>query len=104
MAHRIRLAGPWEMLPLQDRVRFIRRFGAPTNLAGERVLLVLDQVPGTAEISLNQQPLGVIPSGHTGAQFDIGRYLAPRNQLTIVASPESASVVTTSVCLEIKPL
>lgn len=65
-------------------VRFTRHFNLPTNLEPQdRVDLVLDGLGGTAEILLNQVPVGSDqPPDQTG-RFDITQLLRPHNILEI---------------------
>ena len=86
-AHRIRLHGFWEVTPLPDgRVRHRRRFGRP-RIAGpaETVWVAGDPVPGAAEVSLNDEPLGRVEPGQPFA-FDVTSRLNPRNDLTLDVS------------------
>jgi hypothetical protein len=66
------------------RVRFTRRFGYPGRIdAGERVWLTFAGVDGTAEVWLNDRPLG----RHEGAagpfEHDVTALLEARNRLVV---------------------
>ena len=67
----------------RGRVRYVRRFGCPTNLtSGDRVWLVLEAVDARAEVMLNDEPLGSV-TGPAGGRFDITAALRDRNVLTV---------------------
>jgi beta-galactosidase/beta-glucuronidase len=69
----------------RGRVRFVRRFGQPTNLgASERVWLVCEGVDLRGEASLNGRPLGELQGWRTVARFDVTTQLELRNELAIV--------------------
>lgn len=122
--HRIRLRGPWDVEPLSPAmpalrvslpttlrngglagyaglVRFVRRFGRPTNLSvGDTVWLVFEGVSGAAEVHLNDRDLGrVVGTG----RFEVGDLLAERNAIavTVEAADDSAGIVG-DVVLEIR--
>ena len=124
-AHRIRLRGPWDVRPhtgdapagrmtvpgtLRDggwagftgRVSFYRRFGRPSNLSpAETVRLVLDQVPGLAEVRLNDERLGPLVGAES---FDVTNRLAERNTLEVVLdATDDACGLVGDVVLEITP-
>ncbi len=109
--HRIRLRGPWELVPLErsgggplpaagrvevpgdlservdpefrGQVRLERRFNAPTNLdPGERVLLVFDRLDRSAEVTLNGTAL--VRNAQSPECHDIRPQLALHNRLEIV--------------------
>lgn len=82
-------------------VRFVRRFGRPTNLAvGDSVWLVFEGVRGAAEVRLNGQELGRVEG--TG-RFEVGGFLAERNAVavTVKAADDSGGIVG-DVVLEIR--
>ena len=65
-------------------VRFTRHFNLPTNLEPrDRVDLVLDGLGGTAEIRLNQVPVGMVQRPDQTGRFDITPLLRPHNILEI---------------------
>jgi hypothetical protein len=81
----------------RGRVRYVRRFGLPTNLdAEDQVSLVIDGVDyfGTAE--LNGTPLGELVGYRRPAVFEVRQLLAPRNTLVLeveLPAYESAAAV-----------
>ena len=105
--HTIRLRGPWEVAPLADSpgtTRCIRRFHKPTGLdAGERVWLVIEELPGQARVSLNAAPIAEVDRNST-RRLDITPLLRPHNELAIdVACPADSDLASclNSVRLEI---
>ena len=77
--HRIRLRRPWQSEGRGDRIRWTRRFGRPTGLApGQRVWLVLEDVPAASAVSLNGH---VLPVGERA--FDVTALLRARNELVL---------------------
>ena len=80
MPHTISLRHPWQCQPCDGGSRWIRRFNWPAELtAGETALLVIQDLPTTARVELNNQP---IADDHAG-NFDITTRLARSNQLAI---------------------
>lgn len=76
----------------RGQVRFTRPFNRPTNLElHERVDLVLDGVGGSAEVRLNEQPVGRVAEGETSARFEITSLLRPHNILSICVNWASNS-------------
>jgi len=68
----------------RGRVRYIRRFGLPTNLEPhEQVWLVIEGVDYFGMLSLNGQSLGEVVGFQTPREFDIQGLLADRNLLTL---------------------
>jgi hypothetical protein len=122
--HRIRLRGPWDVRPhaadvspgrmtvpgtlrvggwvgIAGHVSFYRRFGQPSNLtATERVWLVFERIVGSAEVRLNDEPLG--PIDGSGA-FDVTEQLVKRNvlEVVVVAADDGCGIVG-DVVLEIR--
>lgn len=108
--HAIRLRGPWQIEPLDDRspappveiavpgdwsaalgenfrgpARYTRRFGLPTNLSPqERVFLVIERVHGQATIELNGQLLGTQTGVDELRKYEVTSLLQLRNSLQIV--------------------
>lgn len=82
-----RMPGDWsETLGanFRGRVRFTRHFHRPTGLdARDRVDLVLAEVEGSAELVLNDQPLGRIALGAGAARFEVSDHLQLRNLLQV---------------------
>ncbi len=69
----------------RGRVRYVRRFGRPTNLApGQTVWLVCDGVDLAGSASLNGRPLGEMTGSQAATRFDVTAELAERNELVIV--------------------
>lgn len=105
--YRIRLRGPWEVVPhatgaargrmavpgtlraggwpgYVGPVSFYRRFGKPSNLGTtDRVRLAFERVTGSAGVYLNGEPLG--PLAGSGA-FDVTGRLRERNELEVRTS------------------
>ncbi len=100
--HQIRLRGPWEIvtpdgstkrkqmpdrgeeLPSDHGLRFIRRFGAPTNLDPyERVWLVVQGFQASAEVKLGGEQLATMVEPRWW-DWDITAKLQDRNQVEIV--------------------
>jgi hypothetical protein len=109
--HRIRLRGPWDLVPLdrtdgdaplppagrvdvpgdlsevvgadfRGRVRLGRRFNSPTNLdPDEQVALVFEALDAQAQLVLNGTPLQF--AGQSPARFDIRPLLALHNLLEV---------------------
>jgi beta-galactosidase/beta-glucuronidase len=124
--HAIRLRGPWECEPLErdgpagdlppagkttvpgdwsqllgddfvGRVRYTRRFNAPTNLGpSERVWLVVEGVDHEADVLLNGRPLGTMP-GPRPKRFDITALVEPHNVLHIEVRLSAAVFTDASV-------
>jgi beta-galactosidase/beta-glucuronidase len=68
----------------RGRVRYVRRFGRPTNLdSAQQVWLVCDGVDLLGRCTLNGRTLGAIEGYRQAARFDITSELAERNELTI---------------------
>lgn len=106
--HVIRLRGPWELLSTVDgadasqrvqipcdpaellgeeyrgEARLVRPFNAPTNLdAHERVYVVLERLPASAELMFNGAPLPC-PAGAEPTRIDISELLALHNRLEVL--------------------
>jgi beta-galactosidase len=64
---------------------YVRRFPAPENLTGKRVVLHFGGVWASAEVWLNSAPLGRHDSGFTGFAYDVTRTLKPgaENRLAV---------------------
>jgi beta-galactosidase len=85
----------WSLLgfeePIYSRPRqagegfYVRRFQAPQDLTGKRVLLHFGGVWASAEVWLNATPLGRHDSGFTGFAYDVTRTLKPgaENRLAV---------------------
>jgi hypothetical protein len=72
-------------IDFRGRVRYVRRFGRPTNLAaGQRVWLACDGVDLRGTASLNGRPLGEVDGYRVPARFDVTAQLDERNELAIV--------------------
>ncbi|MCI0705753.1 MAG: hypothetical protein L0241_32225 [Planctomycetia bacterium] len=101
VSHRINLGPPWEVTPVAGGVKHARKFGWPRTLdANERLWLVCEQVPGAAEVSLNDSPLGKISAaGPFAAEITV--LLQPRNEVVFsVTSDEPLGAVS----LEVRPV
>jgi hypothetical protein len=80
------LRGFWAVEPAGDasRVRYCRRFGAPTSLdEHEQVWLVCEGVIGRGVVVLNGEFVGGIDTGSAMCQWDVTRRLKSRNQLCL---------------------
>jgi hypothetical protein len=121
--HRIRLRGPWEVVPLDSgqpparmtlpcswrdggwpeftgRARHVRSFGKPRQFAAtERIWLVVEGVTGQGQVCLNGHELGAIEGRF---RRDITDLLEDRNRLEVLVCADSdAGGVTGEVALEI---
>jgi len=68
----------------RGRVRYLRRFGIPTNLEPhDQVWLVIEGVDYFGAVSLNVQPIGEVVGYQSAREFDIRHLLADRNLLTL---------------------
>jgi hypothetical protein len=68
----------------RGRVRYLRRFHAPTNLdVRDSVFLTFDGVDLRGEVTLNRAALGAIDGPLAAARFDITSLLKLRNQLIV---------------------
>jgi hypothetical protein len=80
--HKIRLGPPWEVTRDGARTRHARNFGRPRMLdASERVWLVCDNLPGTAEVEVNGVAVGTREAGVFAA--DVTDHLKPRNRVVL---------------------
>ena len=72
---------------------YLRRFEAPENLSGKRVLLHFGGVWASAEVWLNSAPLGRHDSGLTGFAYDVSGILKPgaENRLAVRAGRGGSS-------------
>lgn len=81
--HTIRLRHPWECQACDAGVRWLRPFNWPTGLTdGETARLVVEGLPNTAKIVLNEQVLVLVGEG----VFDISTALVRHNRLAIEIS------------------
>lgn len=68
----------------RGKVRYLRRFHAPTNLdVRDSVFLVFDGVDLRGEATLNRTPLGSVAGWQSPTRFDITSLLKLRNQLVV---------------------
>lgn len=91
--HTIRLRQPWEELPATTpgRAVFCRRFNRPTGLdTWERVLLEVDRMIFSGELSVNGTPIGQLKSGQLFTA-DITHLLQPSNELRAEVDCQSAA-------------
>src|SRR5262245_46475366 len=132
LPHRIRLRGPWELMPLvradgskanlppltahmpalwrecglthfAGTVRHTRRFGAPRKRDSfERVWLAFDAIAGRSEIWLNDEPLGTWPGGSTPFELEITSRLRERNELRAEIESDENGGMAGEVVLEIR--
>jgi len=86
-ASRVPLPDDWtETLPsgFRGRVRYVRRFGRPTNLGDQqRVELVIEAIDVWASLTLNERPLTEPLCGRVVIRIDVTSQLLPRNELVI---------------------
>ncbi|VTT96681.1 unnamed protein product [Gemmataceae bacterium] len=96
--HTIRLRGAWIAVREGDRTVHTRHFGWPRTLdPDERVWLVCDDLPGPAEIRLNDEVVATILA-RGPFRLDITRNGGPRNTVGFsVTSNESVGEVTLEV-------
>jgi len=83
---KLRMPATWQAVfgDASGQVRFRRRFHRPTNLEPhEQVFLVFDGVGGTAQLALNDQPIGRIFPPEHAAEYDVTRKLAEANVLVV---------------------
>lgn len=98
--HSIRLGPPWQITTYDTGARHTRKFGRPRTLdANERLWLVCEHIPGTAEVRVNDTP--VAPSAAVGVfAADITSLLLPRNEVVFVVA---SGAPLGAVVLEIRP-
>jgi len=86
-AGRVRVPGEWsEALGpgFRGRVRFRRRFHAPTGLeAHERLMLVIEGIDPSGDVQLNGRHLGRVESMEETKTFDVTGLVAANNELVI---------------------
>ena len=86
-AGRVQLPADWGPTLGHDfrgRVRYLRRFGLPTNLEpGEQVWLVVEGVDYFGAATLNGTRLGELLGYVAPVEFEIGPLLAARNLLAL---------------------
>jgi hypothetical protein len=80
--HRIRLREPWEETALENgRLRRSRRFGRPSRLdAHERVWLVVERLPESGSVRLNERELSETPGD---VRCDVTELLLDNNRVEI---------------------
>ncbi|MFI4874342.1 MAG: hypothetical protein ACIALR_03360, partial [Blastopirellula sp. JB062] len=84
---RLQLPRDWSTLPAAcaSDVKLTRAFHAPTGInPKDEILLVLDELPLTGQVSLNGQPLGNVTRSE---RFAIADRLNQRNQIEIIGQP-----------------
>ena len=84
--HSIRLRGSWVVTQLASATQHQRNFGRPRTLdANERLWLVCDHIPGTAEVAVNGEVVAtILTPGPVAA--DITKFLQPRNTVVFTVS------------------
>ena len=96
--HTIRLRHPWQCEPCELGTRWLRAFNWPAGLvAGEIARLVIDQLPTSAVVQLNDQTL----SAEAVGQFDITPLIAEHNRISLELSG-NASPDETNCPLEVR--
>jgi hypothetical protein len=86
-AGRVHLPADWGLslgADFRGRVRYLRRFGLPTNLEPDDcVSLVIEGVDYFGTVLLNGVRLGELSGYAVAAPFDVRELLAPRNLLLL---------------------
>ena len=71
---------------------FRRRFHKPTNLEPhERVYIVLEEIKGRVQISINDSVLGTADNPQETIDYEITQYLKPFNELRVEIEFDPAS-------------
>ncbi|MDY3553883.1 hypothetical protein R5W24_002997 [Gemmata sp. JC717] len=71
-------------------MRHARKFGRPRTLdPNERVWLVCDHIPGSAEVAVNGARVGTLATAGSFAA-DVTSLLAPRNEVALVVTSDVA--------------
>ncbi len=104
---RLTMPARWRDGGLQDyagRVRFRRRFGYPGRIdAHERVWLTFAGLEGTADVRLNDVPLGRRTGADGPFEFDVTELLRERNELCVdVEDATGAGGLWGEVALEVR--
>jgi hypothetical protein len=104
---RMTMPARWRDAGLPDfrgRVRLRRRFGYPGRIdAHERVWLTCAGVDGTAEVRLNDAPLGCRQGADGPFEFEVTELLRPRNDLCVeVVELTGAGGLWGEVALEVR--
>jgi len=100
--HTIRLRGPWEQESLAgELVRWTRRFHKPTGLDdNSRVWLVIENVAGEIDVTLNGRPMHLADSAAMApTRLEITALLQSHNVLSLTLAAAGA---ITPVRLEIE--
>ena len=90
----VKMPCKWKSLfgDVAGNVRFRRRFHKPTNLEQhEQVYLVLEEVKGRVQISLNGSVLGTAENPDETIDFEITESLKPFNELSVEIEFDPAS-------------
>jgi hypothetical protein len=97
--HSIRLRGSWTITSLASATQHQRKFGRPRTLdANERLWLVCNHIPGSAEVAVNGEVVATVAAPGPVAA-DITSLLQPRN--TVVFTVSSADPLG-EVLLEVR--
>ena len=83
---KVAMPASWQSIfgDVSGTVRFLRRFGRPTNLeSDERVFIVFDGVGGSADIAVNDRKLGKFADPDRGIGFEVTNLLQESNQLVV---------------------
>ena len=94
----------WKSLfgDVAGNVRFRRRFHKPTNLEQhEQVYIVLAELNGRVQISINDSVLGTVDNPEKTLDYEITQYLKPFNELHVEIEFDPAS---TSINEDSKPV
>ncbi len=96
--HTIRLGSPWERTTQEGRTRHSRNFGRPRTLdSDERLWLVCEHIPESAEVAVNDEVVGRLPAAGPFAA-DITTQLRSRNTVVIeVTGNDSLGAVVLEV-------
>jgi hypothetical protein len=100
--HTINLSAGWEPPAVGGRT-WIRRFGRPGGLSGERLWLVIDR-PAVVSATLNDVPLPAIAAADLPAadlrngayRAEITGLLTARNTLALIVTAERAAAVVSA--------
>ena len=83
---RVKIPIQWKSLfgDVAGKACFRRRFHKPTNLeAHERVYIVLEEIKGRVQISINDSVLGTADNPQETIDYEITEYLEPFNELSV---------------------
>lgn len=91
---RVKMPCKWKSLfgDAAGKVCFRRRFHKPTNLEPhERVYIVLEEIKGRVQISINDSVLGTADNPQQTLDYEITELLKPFNELSVEIEFDPAS-------------